>query len=106
MRILVSWLRELVPVTVPVAELAEALTAHGFEVSAVEPAPPVPGRPAGGEDAVLDLEITTNRPDCLSVAGVAREVATICGSAITWPALAATSTGDDALPVTIADDAA
>ena len=105
MRILVSWLRELVPVTVPVAELAEALTAHGFEVSAVDPAPPVPGRPAGGEDAVLDLEITTNRPDCLSVAGVAREVATICGSAITWPALAATPTGDDALPVTIADDA-
>ena len=105
MRILVSWLRELVPVTVPVAGLAEALTAHGFEVSAVEPAPPVPGRPAGGEDAVLDLEITTNRPDCLSVAGIAREVATIRGSAVTWPALAATPTGDGALPVTIEDDA-
>ena len=105
MRILVSWLRELVPVTVSVAGLAEALTAHGFEVSAVEPAPPVPGRPAGGEDAVLDLEITTNRPDCLSVAGIAREVATIRGSAVTWPALAATPTGDGALPVTIEDDA-
>ena len=105
MRILVSWLRELVPVTVSVDELAEALTAHGFEVSAVEPAPAVPGRPARGEDAVLDLEITTNRPDCLSVAGIAREVSTIYGDAITWPALTTTPTGDDALPVTIADDA-
>ena len=105
MRILVSWLRELVPVAVSVDELAEALTAHGFEVSAVEPAPAVPGRPAGGEDAVLDLEITTNRPDCLSVAGIAREVSTIYGSAITWPTVTATSTGDDALPVTIEDDA-
>ena len=105
MRILVSWLRELVPVTVSVDELAEALTAHGFEVSAVDPAPPIPGLPARGEDAVLDLEITTNRPDCLSVAGIAREVSTIYGDAITWPAGAATSIGDDALPVTIEDDA-
>ena len=103
MRILVSWLRELVPVTVSVDELAEALTAHGFEVSAIEPAPSVPGRPARGEDAVLDLEITTNRPDCLSVAGIAREVSTIYGGAVTWPALASTPTGDDALPVTIED---
>jgi phenylalanyl-tRNA synthetase beta chain len=105
LRILVSWLREFVPVTVSVDELAEALTAHGFEVSAVEPAPPVPGRPARGEDAVLDLEITTNRPDCLSVAGIAREVSTIYGHAMTWPAVAATPTGEDGLPVTIEDAA-
>ena len=105
MIILVSWLRELVPVTVSVDELAEALTAHGFEVSAVEPAPPIPGRPARGEDAVLDLEITTNRPDCLCVAGIAREVSTIYADTITWPALSETPTGDDALPVIIEDDA-
>ena len=105
MRVLVSWLRELVPVTAGVDELAAALTAHGFEVSAVEPAPPVPGRPARGEDAVLDLEVTTNRPDCLSVAGVAREVSTIYGADIAWPAAAGTPAGDGALPVTIEDDA-
>ena len=105
MRILVSWLREIVPVTVSVDQLAEALTAHGFEVSAIEPAPVVPGRPARGEDAVLDLEITTNRPDCLCVAGIAREVSTIYGDAISWPAMADTPAGDGALPVTIEDDA-
>ena len=105
MRILVSWLRDLVPVTVSVDELAEALTAHGFEVSAVEPAPPIPDRPARGEDAVLDIEITTNRPDCLCVAGIAREVSTIYGGAITWPPVADAPAGDDALPVTIEDGA-
>ena len=105
MRILVSWLREFVPVTASVDELAAALTAHGFEVSAVEPAPPVPGLPARGEDAVLDLEVTTNRPDCLSVAGVAREVATIHGADLTWPAAADTPAGEGALPVTIEEDA-
>ena len=105
MRILVSWLRELVPVTVSVDELAEVLTSRGFEVSAVEPAPPVPDRPARGEDAVLDLEITTNRPDCLSVSGIAREVSTIYGDTIAWPLLADTPAGGDALPVTIEDHA-
>ncbi|UCB51774.1 MAG: phenylalanine--tRNA ligase subunit beta [Candidatus Zixiibacteriota bacterium] len=32
------------------------------------------------EDYVLDLDLTPNRPDCLSVLGVAREVAALCGS--------------------------
>ncbi len=36
-------------------------------------------------DAVLDLEVTTNRPDCLSVLGVAREVAAFQGNQITEP---------------------
>ncbi|OGN95944.1 MAG: phenylalanine--tRNA ligase subunit beta [Chloroflexi bacterium RBG_13_51_18] len=30
-------------------------------------------------DTVLDIDITTNRPDCLSVTGIAHEVAAICG---------------------------
>jgi phenylalanyl-tRNA synthetase beta chain len=40
----------------------------------------------GLADVVLDLEITPNRPDCLSVAGVAREVAAVTGGTSTWPA--------------------
>lgn len=78
MRILLSWLRDFVDVNVSPDELAEALTTHGFEVSAVDPASTLV---AGGQpDAVLDLEITTNRPDCLNVLGIAREVSTIYGS--------------------------
>ena len=75
MKILVSWLRDFVAVDVTVQELADALTMRGFEVSDIEPAPS--RVVATGEDAVLDLEITTNRPDCMGVRGVAREVSTI-----------------------------
>ena len=105
MRILVSWLRELVPVEASVEELADALTRHGFEVSAIDPAPAVPERPAGTADAVLDLEITTNRPDCLSMVGIAREVATIYALPLTGPTLNAAVPGGEPLPVTIEDDA-
>ena len=77
MKILVSWLREFVTIDVSVQELADAITAHGFEVSSIDPAPP--RIVTEQEDGILDLEITTNRPDCLSVIGVAREVSTIYG---------------------------
>ena len=114
MKILVSWLREFVPVTVSIEELADSLTRHGFEVASIDPAPDIPGRPPGEPDAVLDLEVTTNRPDCLSVVGIAREVSTIYGESLTLPILAdenvadghgATPSGDDRLPVTIESDA-
>ena len=85
MRVLVSWLRELV--TVPagpgsIDALADVLTMRGFEVAAVEPWPAGDGEPP---DAVLDLEITTNRPDCLCMLGIAREVGTVYGTDLTLP---------------------
>lgn len=36
-------------------------------------------------DTVLDVEITPNRPDCLSVAGMAREVGAMYRTAVTYP---------------------
>lgn len=39
----------------------------------------------GLSDAVLDLEITPNRPDCLCMVGVAREVAAITGEKLRMP---------------------
>ena len=74
MKILVSWLRELVDVPVPPAKLAADLHMAGFEVASVEPPP---GESSIERDAVIDFEITANRPDCLSVAGLAREAATL-----------------------------
>ena len=88
MKILVSWLRELVTLPlgpghpVSINELADALTMRGFEVGAVEPWPADDGEPP---DAVLDLEITTNRPDCLCVLGIAREVGTVYGADLRMP---------------------
>ncbi len=47
-------------------------------------------------DDVLELEITPNRPDCLSVYGVAREVAAITGSRLrTMPVCDIKPRGDD-----------
>jgi phenylalanyl-tRNA synthetase beta chain len=75
----VSWLRELVEVPVGIEALAERLHLAGFELASITPVDPVPG-PDGataGPDAVIDFEITANRPDALSVAGFAREVAAL-----------------------------
>ena len=36
-------------------------------------------------DAVLDAEVTSNRPDCLSILGIAHEVAAITGERVTEP---------------------
>ena len=105
MKILVSWLRDFVPFKVSVNELADALTMRGFEVSAIDPAPVIPERPTNSEDAVLDLEITTNRPDCLGVVGIAREVSTLFGIDLNSPALSAAPSDEDPLTVTVEDHA-
>ena len=68
MRLVISWLRDFVDIKASPEEIADTLGLRGFEVAAVEPL-------AGG-DAVIDFEVTANRPDCLSVIGLAREVAT------------------------------
>jgi phenylalanyl-tRNA synthetase beta chain len=73
-KLLVSWLREFVEVTASPEELGETLSLRGFELAGVEKRDA--DAAAGGADAVLDLEITANRPDALSVLGLAREVAT------------------------------
>ncbi|GMV79280.1 MAG: phenylalanine--tRNA ligase beta subunit [Planctomycetota bacterium] len=54
----------------PARMLATLLTFAGFEVESVEGA---------GLDAVLDLTVLANRPDCQGLAGLAREVAAILG---------------------------
>ena len=42
----------------------------------------------GLDDRVLEIEITPNRPDCLSVLGVARELAALTGRRLRRPAIA------------------
>ncbi len=45
-------------------------------------------------DVVFDLEVTPNRPDCLSVLGVAREVAALTGASIKEPDLSYLEEGE------------
>ncbi|MFB3852198.1 MAG: phenylalanine--tRNA ligase subunit beta [Vicinamibacterales bacterium] len=80
MKILVSWLRDYIEVPVGPAELAAMLSMRGFEVQSIDEPPRGSLSPDDGAarqpDAVIDLDITPNRPDCLSVIGIAREVST------------------------------
>jgi phenylalanyl-tRNA synthetase beta chain len=63
-----NWLRELTETSLTPLELRERLTMVGLAIDAVE---------EKDSDAVLDVEVPSNRPDCLSHVGIAREVAVI-----------------------------
>ncbi len=76
MRVPLEWLKEYVAIRLSPKALAERLTMAGLEVVAVET---VDGQP------VLDLDITPNRPDCLSIIGIAREVAVLTRQRLTLP---------------------
>ena len=57
-------------------------------------------------DAVLDIELTPNRPDCLGVVGVARDVAALTGEALRMPAMDYPAEGpsvDSLAKVTVVD---
>lgn len=58
----------------------------------------------GMADTVLELEVTPNRPDCLSMAGVAREVGAVTGKPVRMPGGAPVESGTaaaDLVSVTI-----
>ncbi|MBE0476926.1 MAG: phenylalanine--tRNA ligase subunit beta [Coriobacteriia bacterium] len=62
----------------------------------------------GTRRGVVELEITPNRPDCLSIAGVAREIGAVLGVPAQWPASVPEESGDPAekaVGVTIEDGA-
>ncbi|MCK9571838.1 MAG: phenylalanine--tRNA ligase subunit beta [Candidatus Omnitrophica bacterium] len=65
-----NWLQDFVDIRLSPEQLADKLTLAGLEV--------VSCKHIGG-DVVFEIEITSNRPDWLSVYGVAREVAAITG---------------------------
>jgi phenylalanyl-tRNA synthetase beta chain len=71
-----NWLRELTGTTLTPLELRERLTMVGLAIDAVEE---IEG------DSVLDVEVPSNRPDCLSHVGVAREVSVIDRSKVQSP---------------------
>jgi phenylalanyl-tRNA synthetase beta chain len=76
MRVPVEWLKEYVTVRMSPEALAQRLTLAGLEVVGILR---VDGEP------VLDLEVTPNRADCLSILGVAREVAALTGQRLKPP---------------------
>ena len=73
MKVTYNWLKDFVEIKISPQALGDKLTMAGLEVTALE---------EKGADFVLEIEITPNRPDLLSVIGIAREVAAITKSKI------------------------
>lgn len=66
MKVPLGWIKEFIDCGVSPSEITSRLTMLGFEVEAIEE--------VDGE-SIFDISITPNRPDCLSVAGISREIA-------------------------------
>ncbi len=80
MKVLYSWLKDFVDVPDGPAEIGRRLSLRGLALEGIEPAPPgeaPPGQAPVDGDAVLDFDVTANRPDCMSVVGIAREIAAV-----------------------------
>ena len=76
MKVSYNWLKEFVEITEKPQELGDRFTSVGLAVDAMEP---------HGSDTTFELDVATNRPDCLSHLGVAREIAAIYGSELKPP---------------------
>lgn len=76
MKILYNWLKELVDITAPPDEVRRRLSACGVVVDTVDDSPAGPR---------LDVDLTTNRPDCMGHYGIARELAAIFRAPLKTP---------------------
>jgi phenylalanyl-tRNA synthetase beta chain len=75
MRVPLAWLREFVEVSGGPEDIANVMSVRGFAVDGIE---------GNGGAAVIDFDITANRPDCMSIVGMAREVATAYRLPLKW----------------------
>ncbi|MHC4927410.1 MAG: phenylalanine--tRNA ligase subunit beta, partial [Planctomycetota bacterium] len=77
MNISLDWLRDYVDTDLPAEAIGEILSNLGFPIESTETV---------GDDTMLDVEITSNRGDCLGHIGIAREVAAATGKPLKLPA--------------------
>ena len=78
MKLSLHWLKDYIDPKLSTQALVERLTMAGLEVEGLE---------AVGGDTVLEIEVTPNRPDCLSILGLAREISAITGKAVKNPSI-------------------
>ena len=76
MNVSLNWLTDYVDINMPAAELGELVTRIGLNLEEIIET---------DTDIVLDVEVTSNRPDCLGHLGVAREIAAATGAAFRPP---------------------
>ena len=63
-----NWLKDYLDLDMPAAEVEQRLAMAGLNHE---------GSETVGDDLAIDLEVTSNRPDCLGHIGVAREIAVL-----------------------------
>ena len=81
MKTSLQWLSEFLPgPALDAQRAADALTNAGLPVESIEKV---------GDDTVIDVEVTSNRPDCLSHVGIARELAALLDRPFCQPTVAA-----------------
>jgi len=68
MRISFEWIKDFVDVTASPEETAHRLTMAGLEIEGME---------ISEGDVLMEVNVTPNRPDCLNILGIAREVAAV-----------------------------
>jgi phenylalanyl-tRNA synthetase beta chain len=71
-----NWLKQYVTLDMPIEELERCLMMAGLNHESTGEV---------GGDLVVDLEVTSNRPDCLGHIGIAREIAVLWGKALKIP---------------------
>jgi phenylalanyl-tRNA synthetase beta chain len=94
MNISLNWLTDYVEVAMPVAELEQLFTRIGLNHEGTSETP---------TDLVLDLEVTSNRPDCLGHIGVARELSVATGKKFSPPVIGDIPTSGQASELTSVD---
>jgi len=70
MKVSYNWLKDYINIRLKPNDLADRLTMAGLEVKSIN---------ARGGDSIFEIEVTSNRPDCLSIYGIAREIQGIFG---------------------------
>ena len=76
MKISLNWIKDYVKVGISSEKLADKLTMAGLEEEDIK---------SIDRDTVFELEITPNRPDCLSIIGIAREISAILNKELAFP---------------------
>lgn len=90
-----SWIKEYVEIKMPFKRLVERLTEIGLAVESIK---------KENGDIILNLEVTPNRPDWLSIAGIAREIAAICQTKVKLPKIKTLPKPKKILPIKIVND--
>ena len=72
-----NWLQQYVRLSMPIEELEMRLMMSGLNHEGTERV---------GDDLAIDLEVASNRPDCLGHIGIAREVAVLWDLPLDVPA--------------------